>query len=170
VESVVTLCVCICFSADEAERLCICHCLHDCGLLIYIYIYICIIKYINYIFLYFTGVYTYIISTSMYAECYSTVVQVINTCLNVQVTFCIFCQIFVYYCINIRIFGIVKFWEECRVCCCFRATLPVGDSTNSTSHDHQCDIHRGINYFSHISGNHPAQHAYCLCMELGGGE
>jgi len=34
-----------------------------------------------------------------------------------------------------------------------KATLPVGDSTNSTSHDHQCDIHRGINYFSHISGD-----------------
>ncbi|XP_023711467.1 mitogen-activated protein kinase kinase kinase kinase 5 isoform X7 [Cryptotermes secundus] len=33
-----------------------------------------------------------------------------------------------------------------------RATLPVGDSANSTSHEHQCDIHRGINYFSHVSG------------------
>jgi len=132
---------------------------------LYLYIYIYIIKYMNYIFLYFTGV--YIINTSMYAECYSTIVQVLNTCMNVQVTLCIFCQIFVYYRSNVRIFGMVKFWEECRCCCCFRATLPVGDSTNSASHDHQCDIHRGINCFSHISGNHPAQHAYCLCMELG---
>ncbi|XP_023711468.1 mitogen-activated protein kinase kinase kinase kinase 5 isoform X8 [Cryptotermes secundus] len=33
-----------------------------------------------------------------------------------------------------------------------KATLPVGDSANSTSHEHQCDIHRGINYFSHVSG------------------
>ncbi|XP_021917592.1 mitogen-activated protein kinase kinase kinase kinase 5 isoform X4 [Zootermopsis nevadensis] len=33
-----------------------------------------------------------------------------------------------------------------------RATLPVGDSANSTSHERQCDIHRGINYFSHVSG------------------
>ncbi|XP_023711466.1 mitogen-activated protein kinase kinase kinase kinase 5 isoform X6 [Cryptotermes secundus] len=33
-----------------------------------------------------------------------------------------------------------------------QATLPVGDSANSTSHEHQCDIHRGINYFSHVSG------------------
>ncbi|XP_023711465.1 mitogen-activated protein kinase kinase kinase kinase 5 isoform X5 [Cryptotermes secundus] len=34
-----------------------------------------------------------------------------------------------------------------------QATLPVGDSANSTSHEHQCDIHRGINYFSHVSGD-----------------
>ncbi|XP_021917596.1 mitogen-activated protein kinase kinase kinase kinase 5 isoform X8 [Zootermopsis nevadensis] len=34
-----------------------------------------------------------------------------------------------------------------------RATLPVGDSANSTSHERQCDIHRGINYFSHVSGD-----------------
>ncbi|CAG2057484.1 unnamed protein product, partial [Timema podura] len=35
---------------------------------------------------------------------------------------------------------------------CFRATLPVGgDSSNSSSHEHQCDIHRG--YFSHVSGS-----------------
>jgi len=161
VESVVTLCVCICFSA---ARSCICHCLHYCGLLIYIYV----IKYINYIFLYFTGV--YIISTSIYAECYSTVVQVLNTCMNVQVTFCIFCQIFVYYCINIRIFGIVKFWEECRICCCFRATLPVGDSTNSASHDHQCDIHRGINCFSHISGNQSSTACILFMHGTGWGE
>ncbi|XP_021917593.1 mitogen-activated protein kinase kinase kinase kinase 5 isoform X5 [Zootermopsis nevadensis] len=33
-----------------------------------------------------------------------------------------------------------------------KATLPVGDSANSTSHERQCDIHRGINYFSHVSG------------------
>ncbi|XP_021917591.1 mitogen-activated protein kinase kinase kinase kinase 5 isoform X3 [Zootermopsis nevadensis] len=33
-----------------------------------------------------------------------------------------------------------------------QATLPVGDSANSTSHERQCDIHRGINYFSHVSG------------------
>lgn len=39
VESLVILCVCICFSADEAARWCVCHCLHDCGLVIYIYIY-----------------------------------------------------------------------------------------------------------------------------------
>nr|CAD7424838.1 unnamed protein product [Timema monikensis] len=33
-----------------------------------------------------------------------------------------------------------------------RATLPVGgDSSNSSSHEHQCDIHRG--YFSHVSGS-----------------
>nr|CAD7399374.1 unnamed protein product [Timema cristinae] len=32
------------------------------------------------------------------------------------------------------------------------ATLPVGgDSSNSSSHEHQCDIHRG--YFSHVSGS-----------------
>ena len=49
-----------------------------------IYIYVHVIKYMNYIFLYFTGV--YIINTSMYAECYCTVVQVLNTCLNVQVS------------------------------------------------------------------------------------
>ncbi|XP_021917597.1 mitogen-activated protein kinase kinase kinase kinase 3 isoform X9 [Zootermopsis nevadensis] len=34
-----------------------------------------------------------------------------------------------------------------------KATLPVGDSANSTSHERQCDIHRGINYFSHVSGD-----------------
>ncbi|XP_069698276.1 mitogen-activated protein kinase kinase kinase kinase 5 isoform X14 [Periplaneta americana] len=34
-----------------------------------------------------------------------------------------------------------------------KATLPVGDSTNSTSHEHQCDIHRGINFFTHVSGD-----------------
>ncbi|XP_067007680.1 mitogen-activated protein kinase kinase kinase kinase 5 [Anabrus simplex] len=33
-----------------------------------------------------------------------------------------------------------------------QATLPVGDSTNATTREHQCDIHRGL-FFSHISGS-----------------
>jgi hypothetical protein len=98
VESLVTLCACVCSSAEGAARWCVCHCLHDCGLVIYIYIYIYIklsiwivfvcvcvcvyiyiyiIKYMNYIFLYFTGV--YIINTSM---CTSHVVYIVsNFCL-----------------------------------------------------------------------------------------
>jgi hypothetical protein len=108
---------------------------------------------------------------SRYADCYSPVVQVHDTHLNVKVTLCIFShhQIFTYYCANIRIYGIVKFLEECRMCCCFRATLPVGDSTNSTSHEHPCDIHRGINCFSHVSGNVCVLFMYGMVGGGGGG-
>ncbi|XP_046401162.1 mitogen-activated protein kinase kinase kinase kinase 5 isoform X5 [Ischnura elegans] len=33
-----------------------------------------------------------------------------------------------------------------------RATLPVGESSSPTSHDGECNVHRGMNCISHISG------------------